>query len=66
MSPEEISYALAKQVPDITYWAVFETNYGTLRLDAADSMKVSRLVEKLLRKKLEALKRRADQPNDAR
>ena len=53
MSHEELCYALAKQVPDITYRAVFETNYGTLRLDAADSMKVSRLVEKLLRKKLQ-------------
>lgn len=48
----EIEYALAKQVPDIACHAVFETNYGQLRLDAEDSQEVAALVERLLRKKL--------------
>lgn len=47
-----IEYALAKQVPDIRCHAVFETNYGQLRLDDLDSHKVAVLVEKLLRAKL--------------
>jgi hypothetical protein len=48
----ELSYALAKQVPDVALHATFETNYGTLRLDYEDSQKVAELVEKLLLKKL--------------
>lgn len=59
-SVELIGYALAKQVPDIEARAVFETNYGTLMLDHAESRKVATLVEKLLQRKLVLLyKRRA-------
>lgn len=52
MTMQELSYALAKQVPDIAVRAVFETSYGALRLDSKDSAKVAALVEKLLQKKL--------------
>lgn len=48
-------YALAKQIPDIACHAVFETNYGQLRLDYEDSQKVAELVERLLRAKLKRL-----------
>lgn len=58
MNADELSYALAKQVPDLATHATFETNYGQLRLDYDDSQKVAALVEKLLRKKLD---RRAHQ-----
>lgn len=51
---EMLSYALAKQVPDISTHATFETNYGQLRLDYEDSQKVAALVEKLLRKQLKS------------
>jgi hypothetical protein len=49
---QAISYALAKQVPDIACHAVFETNYGQLQLDCRDSRTVAKLVEQLLRRKL--------------
>lgn len=49
---QAIEYALAKQVPDIAVHAVFETNYGQLRLEYGDSQKVAGLVEKLLRAQL--------------
>lgn len=52
MTEFELTYALAKQVPDIAVKAVFDTSYGQLRLDYKDSQQVGRLVEKLLRKKL--------------
>lgn len=52
MTREELSYALAKQVPNIAIRATFETDYGTLRLDAEDSEVVADLVQKLLEKKL--------------
>lgn len=53
MTIEELSYALAKQVPGIARRAVFDTDYGTLCLDSDDSQKVAAFVEKLLRKKLQ-------------
>lgn len=50
---DRLRYALAKQVKSIhERGAVFETNYGRLELDAADSVKVAALVKKLLEKKL--------------
>lgn len=53
MDAKQLSYALAKQVPDIARNnALFETNYGRLTLDDADSKKVAKLVEKLLQRKL--------------
>jgi len=60
MTHDEVAYALAKQVPDLATQAVFDTNYGSLRLDHVDSQKVAALVEKLLRKKLPRA-----QPNSA-
>lgn len=56
MTGEMLSYALAKQVPDISTHATFETNYGQLRLDYEDSQKVAALVEKLLRNKLKSVR----------
>jgi len=56
MNRQELSYALAKQVPDIARRAVFDTDYGSLRLDPEDSKQVGELVERLLKKRL------SDQP----
>lgn len=52
MTGTQLSYALAKQVPDIACHATFETSYGQLRLDYEDSQKVAALVARLLEKKL--------------
>jgi len=57
MHPDEIRYALSKQVPDIAYWAMFETCYGPLKLTGADARKIAALVEKLLRAKLKQVER---------
>ena len=51
----EIEYALAKQVSCIASEAVFETNYGMLRLDGGDAKEIARVVSLLLKRKLLAL-----------
>lgn len=53
MTEFELSYALAKHVPDIAKnGALFATNYGELLLEPEDSVEVAELVVKLLRKRL--------------
>lgn len=61
MHPDEIRYALCKQVPDIAVWATFSTSYGELRLVGADARKIAALVEKLLRARLRQAERREQQ-----
>ena len=45
MHPDEIRYALSKQVPDIAHWATFSTNSGELRLTGADARRIAALPE---------------------
>ena len=54
---ELVEYALAKQIPDIAARTVFETSYGTLRLDHEESRKIGTFVEKLFKTKFEQLRR---------
>lgn len=63
MNAIELSYALAKQVPSIQHFgAVIETNYGRLALDPSDSIRVAALVQELLTRKLERIKKQAVTP----
>lgn len=55
MTPNELRYALVKQVPDLEYAVILETNYGTLRLRGRDAEKVAALVRRLLEAKLRAM-----------
>lgn len=45
-------YGISKQVPCIEQEAVFETNYGQLRLTESESKQVAKLVKRLLEKRL--------------
>ena len=53
MKPDEIRYALTKQVPCIKREALFETHYGSLRLEGKDAERIADVVRKILEKKLE-------------
>ena len=54
----DISYALAKKVPDMQQRGVrFETAYGELELDDADSTQVAALIKTLLESKLAKLRK---------
>ena len=48
MKSDDIRYALAKCVPDISRRAEFHTNYGPLMLFDQDAQRVAVLVEKIL------------------
>ncbi|MDH6146090.1 MULTISPECIES: hypothetical protein [Paraburkholderia] len=49
---DDLSYALAKQVPDMERGFAISTRYGDLPIDGDDAVQVAALVERLLRKKL--------------
>lgn len=51
-----LQYALAKQVPDMSRGCTIETSYGGIQLEPEDSQKVAALVEKLLTKRLKAVR----------
>ena len=53
---EWISYDLAKKVPDMRRGFRIETNYGEIDIDEADAKAFADLVERLLTKKLNALR----------
>ncbi len=53
---EWISYDLAKKVPDMRRGFRIETNYGEIDIDEADAKAFADLAERLLTKKLNALK----------
>ena len=52
---ECLSYALAKQVPDMERGFSIATNYGEIHIDAEDALALARLTRVLLTKKLAAL-----------
>jgi hypothetical protein len=62
MTPDELRYALAKQVPDLEHAATLETNYGTLHLTGRDAARVADLVRRLLEARLRATERGSARP----
>ncbi len=48
--PNKLSYALAKQVPDMAHGFTIQTNYGDIPIAAADAMEFAVLADKLLTK----------------
>ena len=48
--PNKISYALAKQVPDMAHGFTIHTSYGDLEIAAADALEFAALADKLLTK----------------
>lgn len=58
MDYEEIRYALNKQVGYIAWCAVFDTDYGDLKLSGDDARKIALLVEKILLRKLKQAAKR--------
>lgn len=51
-----LSYALAKQVPDMERGFRIETGYGAIAVDEEDALAFAALTERMLKKKLAALK----------
>ena len=62
MAPDELRYALAKQVPDLAWGVILETGYGTLRLTGRDAERVAALVRRLLEARLRAAERGSAHP----
>jgi hypothetical protein len=63
MTPDELRYALAKQVPDMAWRGVIlETGYGRLCLDGRDAERVADLVRRLLEAQLRAAERSSARP----
>lgn len=48
---DKLSYALAKQVPDMSHGFTVHTNYGDIEIDATDALEFAVLMDKLLTKK---------------
>lgn len=48
MEKDEINYALAKQVPSIKREAIFQTDYGELRLYGEDAERIAEVVRDIL------------------
>lgn len=48
MEKDEINYALAKQVPSIEREAIFQTDYGELRLYGEDAERIAEVVRDIL------------------
>ncbi len=48
--PNKISYALAKQVPDMAHGFTIHTSYGDIAIDAADALEFAMLADKVLTK----------------
>ena len=52
---ERLSYALAKQVPDMERGFCIETSYGEIEIDADDAEVIAEAVRKVLRRRLQSL-----------
>jgi len=61
MKADDIRYALAKHVPDLSRRVVFQTNYGALMLFDRDAQRVAVLVDKILRAQLKREEKHAAQ-----
>lgn len=48
--PNKISYAIAKQVPDMVHGFTIHTNYGDIEIAAKDAAPFAVLADKLLEK----------------
>ncbi len=55
----QLSYALAKQVPDMERGFRIETNYGAIEICEEDALAFSALTQRILTKRLAALTREA-------
>jgi hypothetical protein len=62
MTPDELRYALAKQVPDLEHVVTLETGYGILQLTGRDAAQVAALVRRLLETRLRTAERRSARP----
>ena len=62
MTPDELRYALAKQVPDLERGVILETAYGRLYLADRDAGRVADLVRRLLEARLRAVERVRTRP----
>lgn len=62
MTPEALSYARSKQVPDMRSGVRIDTNYGVLELGEQDSQAVAALVQMLLETKLNAMDAKSAMP----
>jgi hypothetical protein len=62
MTPDELRYALAKQVPDLERGVILETAYGRLYLADRDAERVADLVRRLLEARLRAAERVRTRP----
>ena len=62
MTPDELRYALAKQVPDLEHAVTLETGYGILHLTGRDAARVADLVRRLLEARLRAAERGSTHP----
>jgi hypothetical protein len=57
MREEDLSYALAHQIPDMTRGVAIETHYGRLELHGPDADKIAALCKKLVRRRLDRIDR---------
>lgn len=55
MNELDLSYALAKKVPDMRRGFRIETNYGELDIGYEDAEPIARLVQRLLERRLHKL-----------
>lgn len=63
---QEISYQLARHVPDMKSRVEIQTGYGPLTLYEEDALRVAKVVESILERRLkQALKREAQRGENA-
>ena len=50
INADKLSYALAKQVPDMAHGFTIHTSYGDIDIEASDALEFAVLADKLLTK----------------
>lgn len=58
---DKLSYALAKQVPDMAHGFTIHTSYGDIDIEANDALEFAVLADKLLTKQFIAASKREKQ-----
>lgn len=61
MDKLDVSYALAKKVPDMKYGFVIHTNYGDITIVAEHAAPFATLAQAMLGKQLEAMSREGNE-----